>query len=411
MEYSYKEVKKHNTVNDCWIILYDKVYDITNFMEKHSGKYFPLQVAGKDGTGLFESIHPKNAKKILESVDFQKKYYKGTIIKNKNNKFNYNSKLGIKLKKYIAQYFKSVENTPRARGGVNEKICIYSKFFIIIFLSCWTKYKQFKTGELKYSILYGICKALIIFNISHGANHGELIKRYPKLFSNISEKCHFLLGQDNNDWKRWHNVSHHQYTNTHQDMDTNRTDLNRLHNCQNFSQMYKYQHIYTWFLIYPFTHIYAFVMEKNNFSGYIKYIMFNLILLKTISRNSIFFFIKNLLIESFTFGFLFVMINHVTHTNDKTEYREQTEGCWYENQLKSTANWSCNNILLTNLLGGINYQIEHHLFQSVPHYHYPFLRKIIKKVCKKEKIPYLEFNSYFDALHSHYRLLKKLSKP
>ena len=78
--YTLEEVAKHNKRNDCWIILYENVYDITEFMKHHSGKDFPLQVAGKDGTGLFESIHPQRAKTILNSNDFKKNTIKATSL-------------------------------------------------------------------------------------------------------------------------------------------------------------------------------------------------------------------------------------------------------------------------------------------------------------------------------------------
>ena len=44
-EYTAEDVAKHNTENDCWVILYDKVYDVTNFLAEHPG--------GKDAIMLF----------------------------------------------------------------------------------------------------------------------------------------------------------------------------------------------------------------------------------------------------------------------------------------------------------------------------------------------------------------------
>ena len=72
---SHESISKHNTVNDCWIIIYDKVYDITNFMKKdHSGGYIPLSVAGSDATNLFIAIHPTYVQSLLEPTsDFYKK--------------------------------------------------------------------------------------------------------------------------------------------------------------------------------------------------------------------------------------------------------------------------------------------------------------------------------------------------
>ena len=114
-EFTFEDLSKHNTKNDCWIVLYGNVYDITEYMNIHPGNYFPLQVSGKDGSGLFESIHPKKTKNLLNSNEFKNKYYKG-YIKNYNilNNFDYNSKFGIELKDKIEKYFESVKYTNKA---------------------------------------------------------------------------------------------------------------------------------------------------------------------------------------------------------------------------------------------------------------------------------------------------------
>merc|ERR550525_2094412 len=104
------------------------------------------------------------------------------------------------------------------------------------------------------------------------------------------------------------------------------------------------------------------------------------------------------------------MINHITHANDRTEYvhnAAETVG-WGEHQFRSSSNWCMNNALITHALGGINYQIEHHLFQSVHHIHYPRLSKIIRRVAMKSSIPYVAFPTYLSALSSHHRLFVRM---
>lgn len=125
---------------------------------------------------------------------------------------------------------------------------------------------------------------LIIFNISHGSNHGELIKRYPRWFSKICEKYQWFLGNNNSDWKQWHNVSHHQHTNTSKDGDINRDISIRMHSKFKYNAIHKYQHIYSWFL-YSLTHIVAFVIENNQYKTYLKYIILNLTFAKVINYN------------------------------------------------------------------------------------------------------------------------------
>lgn len=411
--YTLEEVAKHNKRNDCWIILYENVYDITKFMKYHSGKYFPLQLAGKDGTELFESIHPKRAKVILNSAGFKKKYYKGKLIRNKrklSNRFQFNSDFGKTLNERVENYFESVKNTHKARGGRNEKSYVFFKFFLLSTLIIIFKYKQLKTDKSLYSVFYGFSVMLVLFNISHGANHGELIKRYPNWFSWICEKYHILVGQSDYAWKQVHHVGHHQHTNTKQDYDSrypinNKTEigLQRLHRSHKYIWFHKYQHFYSWFL-YIGAQISYFVLGEKLTPFVAIYLVYIIILSKFIS-------IKSILLEIMTIGIIHPLINNITHTNDMVEYNDISNGCWYKHQLKTTANWSCNNMFITQLLGGINHQIEHHLFQSVHHYHYPAIRKIVKQTCKEKDVPYHEFPNYLSALYSHYKLLKKYSTP
>jgi linoleoyl-CoA desaturase len=59
--------------------------------------------------------------------------------------------------------------------------------------------------------------------------------------------------------------------------------------------------------------------------------------------------------------------------------------------------------------GGLNHQIEHHLFPSVSHTHYPAIRQIVRSTAREFELPYKQFDTYGEALTSHYRFLRKLS--
>ncbi|WPK27199.1 hypothetical protein PUMCH_004576 [Australozyma saopauloensis] len=56
---TYDEVSAHNTKTDCWVIIHDKVYDVTSFLGEHpGGSAIILKYAGKDATKAFDPIHP-----------------------------------------------------------------------------------------------------------------------------------------------------------------------------------------------------------------------------------------------------------------------------------------------------------------------------------------------------------------
>ncbi|MDH5599479.1 MAG: fatty acid desaturase, partial [Cyclobacteriaceae bacterium] len=80
-------------------------------------------------------------------------------------------------------------------------------------------------------------------------------------------------------------------------------------------------------------------------------------------------------------------------------------------QMKTTMNFAQRNKILSWYVGGLNYQIEHHLFPNICHVHYRKLSKIVKETAKEYGLPYLEKTTFTEAVIDHARLLKKLGKP
>ncbi|WP_262709069.1 fatty acid desaturase family protein [Sphingobacterium daejeonense] len=78
-------------------------------------------------------------------------------------------------------------------------------------------------------------------------------------------------------------------------------------------------------------------------------------------------------------------------------------------QIQTTSNFSTKNSVLTWLLGGLNFQVEHHLFPKISHVHYPALNRIVRETCEKHNIKYNEFGTFWQALHSHVRVIKQMS--
>jgi len=83
---------------------------------------------------------------------------------------------------------------------------------------------------------------------------------------------------------------------------------------------------------------------------------------------------------------------------------------WVEHQLSTTCNFAPNNKVVTFYCGGLNYQVEHHLFHRISHTHYPQISKIIKKTCEEYNKPYIVSETFFKALQSHFRFLKQMGK-
>lgn len=83
---------------------------------------------------------------------------------------------------------------------------------------------------------------------------------------------------------------------------------------------------------------------------------------------------------------------------------------WIEHEIATTADFAPNNKVLSWFVGGLNFQIEHHLFPKVSHIHYKGLSNEVQKVCKEFGRPYHLYPTFRSVLVSHYRKMVQLSK-
>jgi linoleoyl-CoA desaturase len=84
---------------------------------------------------------------------------------------------------------------------------------------------------------------------------------------------------------------------------------------------------------------------------------------------------------------------------------------WAVHQVATTVDFARDNRVLNWWVGGLNFQIEHHLFPQVCHIHYPAIAPIVEEVCREYDVPYHAHPTFFSGLRSHYRWLKKMGRP
>jgi linoleoyl-CoA desaturase len=99
-----------------------------------------------------------------------------------------------------------------------------------------------------------------------------------------------------------------------------------------------------------------------------------------------------------------------THFLQASTQIGKIEDEWAIHQLKTTANFATRNKLISWWVGGLNFQVEHHLFPKISHVHYPAISKIIKDACKDFGIKYIEYPRMRLAVASHVSHLKNLSR-
>jgi linoleoyl-CoA desaturase len=335
------------------------------------------------------------------------------------------------LRKKVDEYFAS--NGGKHTGNVR----VYLKTAILV-LTGAAAYTLLIMGitpiwlSIILCVLLGIVLAGIGFNVMHEGAHGSYS---PKQWINeIMALSLNAMGGNSFLWKEKHNVNHHSYTNVEghdEDIDIRpwfRTNVN-----QPKRWFHRYQYIY-WALLYGFTYlIWVYSLDfKKYFTGKItKDTRMKKMKLKDhfifwISKLTYFFiflvipliclgFVKTLvgyLITSFVCGWVISVVFQLAHLVEDAafpvpaEITKKIDHEWTIHQIVTTANFSTKSKFVSWFVGGLNFQIEHHLFPRTNHVHYPSISKLVKEVCEEYNIRYMEFPTVLSALRSHIGYLK-----
>ena len=338
------------------------------------------------------------------------------------------------LKKRISQYF---ENSGKASTGnyalwIKAAILLLAYIFLYIHLVFFIPPAGWAIAEC---VVLGCIVAAIGFNIMHDGAHGSFSK-HPLLNKSAAVTLGFLGGSDFI-WNMKHNVIHHAYTNIDGvDDDIDARPFLRMAATQKKYAMHRFQHWYFWFF-YCWLHAYwiFFSDYKKYFTGkigdvplkkmdvkahfhfwvykVISYAMFLVIPMITIGVvETLIGFSIMTLIAGFILSIVFQLAHTVEHTHfplpDKSTGKMENE--WAIHQLKTTANFATKNYVISWLVGGLNFQIEHHLFPKISHVHYPVISKIIKQTCSEYGITYIEYPRMYQAVISHVSFLRQMGR-
>lgn len=284
------------------------------------------------------------------------------------------------------------------------------------------------------SALFGLSLACIGFNVMHDACHGSFSSR--KWVNDIFSLSMNALGGNAFMWKLKHNIIHHTYTNIDGlDDDINNMPFMRQCHTQPYRPMHRYQGYYM-FLLYGFTSLFIFI---SDYTKYFSRKIFNTTLQPMNTREHIIFWISKVLYWAFyiiipivlvgfkawllgfmvmqsTLGFTLAIVFQLAHVVEHTEFEaagmepKKIENEWAIHQVKTTANFAPRNKLISWLVGGLNFQVEHHLFPRISHIHYPQLSRIVQQTCEQFGIAYHQFPTMQSAIASHYRMMKQLGQ-
>jgi len=341
-----------------------------------------------------------------------------------------NVDFSLTLKQRIDEYF--------AQSGkkFNGTFKLYLKTAILFAIGSTAYYLMVFTNiptwvSVILCVLLGLDLAAIGFNVMHDGAHGSYSKK-----TWVNEMMAYslnLMGGSSFMWKQKHNVNHHSYTNVDGlDDDIDIKPWIRTNENQPRYWYHRYQHIY-WAFLYGFT--YLLWVYNNDFRKYFTSKVAGLPLKKmSLQEHFIFWiskvvyifgfvvvpilmvgFLKTLIgyiITSFVCGWVLSVIFQLAHVVSEVSFplpdekSNTLEHEWTIHQITTTANFGTKSKVLSWFAGGLNFQIEHHLFPKISHVHYPGISKIVKDVCKQFNVPYVEYPSLLKALKSHIMYLK-----
>ena len=114
-------------------------------------------------------------------------------------------------------------------------------------------------------------------------------------------------------------------------------------------------------------------------------------------------------------GVILTVIFQLAHSVEETTYplpnaEGVIENQWAIHQMNTTVNFCRKSNLLNWYVGGLNFQVEHHLFPKICHVHYPKIAGIVEKTATEFNVPYLEHRSFGQALRSHFATLRRFGK-
>ena len=284
--------------------------------------------------------------------------------------------------------------------------------------------------------LLGLVEASIGFNVMHDACHGSYSTR--GWINDLMGLSLNVLGGNAFIWKFKHNIIHHTYTNVDgMDDDIAKSPVMRSCASQEWKPAHRFQHIYV-VLVYALSSFLWVAMM--DFNKYFSRKIVNTPLQKMDMREHIVFWLSKLLYAAIfvavpvycvgwsvwlvgfvsmhvTMGFTLAIVFQLAHVVEHTDFvyieagdTKKLEEEWAIHQVKTTANFAPRNKIVSWFVGGLNYQVEHHLFPRISHIHYPAISRIVKQTCREFGIMYNEFPTMRKAVRSHFKMMRELGR-
>ncbi|WP_299577218.1 acyl-CoA desaturase [uncultured Sunxiuqinia sp.] len=344
----------------------------------------------------------------------------------------------LELRKRIFDYFE--ENNISKYGNSTmflKTAFMFSLYLVPYFLMIFSVV----TNPLILFFLWvtmGFGMAGIGLSVMHDANHNSYSKN--QTVNKVLSYSLNLLGGFSPTWKYQHNTLHHHYTNIEgHDEDIDAGKALRLSPNKPRYKFHRFQHFYAWFLYSlmtlmwttskDFKQLYRYSKEgvllgrKSTYRKllmelivskvfYYSYILLIPILVLPVAWWMVLLFYLSMHLIC---GFILTVIFQTAHVMPGAQYpvpddSGTVENNWAIHQLLTTTDYAPGNRLFSWFVGGLNFQVEHHLFPAICHVHYQKIASLVKETARKYNLPYRVQSSFFQAIGSHFKMLRMLGR-
>ena len=339
------------------------------------------------------------------------------------------------VKKKVNTYFKENNISKNANAEM-----IFKSFFFLG--GALTFYLMILLGGFSapvtiiLALLLGAFMAFIGFNVGHDAIHGAYSKN--NTINKIMGLSFNIAGANDYVWSITHNLVHHTYTNIpgHDEDIEVAPGLIRLSPDDKLKGYMRFQQFYA-FLLYGLASL-SWVIRKDykkffqkkigqysnkhttkNYINlfffkalyYFLFIALPIILLPFAWWQVLLGFVLMHFSQGLVLGLVFQLAHVVEGTAFPTPNEEgNIEEAWVIHQMQTTADFARKNIIADFLCGGLNFQIEHHLFPKVCHVHYKNICKIVERTALEHGVPYISNETFLGATKSHFKMLKQFGR-
>jgi linoleoyl-CoA desaturase len=348
------------------------------------------------------------------------------------------SEFAATLHRRVNEYFK--QNNLKRHG--NREMVLKTIFMFTLYFG---PYALILSGIVASSwlllslvVVMGFGLAGIGLSVMHDANHGAYSDK--SWVNSLMGYSINLIGANAFAWKIQHNVLHHTFTNVHDhDEDISPRGVLRLTPHTNWKYLHRFQFIYAWFLYGMMTIVWLGVKDfvrliryhrdgtakkqKANIARewailifsklvYIGYIYFIPLLVTPLLWWQV---LLGLFLMHYIAGFILAIIFQPAHVIEGTEFplpdeNNNLENNWAIHQLHTTTNFGNDSKWFSWYVGGLNFQIEHHLFPNICHVHYRNIAGIVRETTREFNLPYKSTRTFVGALIGRARLLRDLGR-